>query len=549
MLRPRSCTWTLAALALALAPACGDDKTTESDSSDETTGSTGSDSDPGPTTGTTAEPPAPFEPVPALGGLEIDWVEANQGIGVAIGRDGAGVGGSDRTSYLLQNRLTLIRAFWKELPADWVPRKIEGRLIVSYPDGTEKVIKSTPVVEGASFIGNLSKSFYWGLMPAEVVPGIKYRIELWETESGFGMLPEGTVEGPVPPRLPHDGNAFIGIEDSYQTLKVTVVPFNYDDGQGCKTSPDTSPETMQLFQDYMFMMNPIEKLDFTIATPLDWNGPLEDFNELNQFMSGKRTEWGIPENMYLYGLIDTCSGGVNGAGGKAFGIPSGTPLKSDAWQRVSSGLSLKNNVQWSAETFVHEVGHSQGRYHIACSGEAGTDNTYPNPNGEIGEWGFGVVDFKLYHPTVHKDYMTYCHPVWASTFGWNKVYPTIKALSSWDMAGSPAPDEGELGSLLVGSIYPDGKESWMTVRGGLRPEQRSAVHTVEFFAGGEKLTSEAAAFLPQPDGDIVNVVVPLPDEFDRATQIVRIDDLDNRTVTSAKAIWQTHRALPIAAAE
>jgi hypothetical protein len=32
--------------------------------------------------------PAPFVPILARGGLEIDWVEANQGVGVKIGADG-----------------------------------------------------------------------------------------------------------------------------------------------------------------------------------------------------------------------------------------------------------------------------------------------------------------------------------------------------------------------------------------------------------------------------------------------------------------------------
>ena len=113
---------SLSLLALACA-ACGDDKTTETDDS----ASSGiADTDEPTTTDSTGEP-VPFVPILARGGLEIDWIEANQGVGVAIGRDGAGVGGADRTSYLIQDRVTLIRAFWKDPPADWVPREIEGR--------------------------------------------------------------------------------------------------------------------------------------------------------------------------------------------------------------------------------------------------------------------------------------------------------------------------------------------------------------------------------------------------------------------------------------
>ena len=70
--------------------------------------------------------PSPSCRRPVRGGLEIDWVEADQGVGVAIGRDGAGVGGAERTSYLIQNRLTLVRAFWKPLPGRLGPARDRG---------------------------------------------------------------------------------------------------------------------------------------------------------------------------------------------------------------------------------------------------------------------------------------------------------------------------------------------------------------------------------------------------------------------------------------
>jgi hypothetical protein len=263
-------------------------------------------------------------------------------------------------------------------------------------------------------------------------------------------------------------------------------------------------------------------------------------------MSGLRDDEGAEPERYYYGYIDTCSGGVDGAGGKAFGIPQGAKME-DAWQRVSSGLST-SDVEWSSETFVHEVGHSQGRFHVKCNGEAGTDNNYPpeNPNGVIGDWGFGVVNFKLYHPTVHRDYMTYCHPVWASTYGWNRTYANIKTLSSWDNNGKPAPDPGTIGSLLVGSIYPSGRTNWITVTGAVAPEQLSAVHGVEFMIDGQPV-HQAGAWLPQPDGDVVNLAVPLPARFDEVTQLARIDGATRIAIDPGK-ISRHHRRLPIQAA-
>lgn len=489
---------------------------------------------------------APFVPVPARGGIEIDYVEANQGVGVKIGADGGGVGGADRNTYLLQNRLMLVRAFWKPLPDDWIPRKIEGRLIVTTPGVEEpKVLKNSPLIEGDSFVGDLKRSFYWGLKKEEVVPGLRYRVELWEVEPGAEDLPEPAV----PAQLPVNGsNVQIGVENSDQVLKITFVPFNYNDGQGCNTKPDTSEETIQLFKDQMYMMNPVDTLDFTMHAAIDWNEPLSDFNELNQFMSGMRADENAEPERYYYGLVDVCGGGLGGAGGKAFGIPQGAQMQ-DAWQRVSSGLSIDDD-EWSSETFVHEVGHTQGRFHVFCNGdEAGTDPNYPPEwaHGEIGDWGFGVVNYKLYHPTVHRDYMTYCHPVWASTYGWNKTYPNIKELSSWDNAAPPAPDPGdEIGSLLVGSIYPNGREDWITVPGGVRPEQLSAVHGVEFMLDG-KPVHQPGAWLPQPDGDIVNLAVPLPARFHEVSAISRVAGPE-RVSVDLKKLKQHHRSQHLKAA-
>ncbi len=565
---PRLASLTLLALTCT---ACGDDGDAASDTltttetspatslttpvSDSATTEPGTSTGDTPTTGLTGEEPTtsepePFVPAPVRGGLEIDWVEANQGVGVAIGRDGAGVGGGQRTSYLIQNRLTLIRAFWKPLPDDWVPRKIEGRLTINYPDGTAPlVLKSKAVmVDQDSFIGSLDRSFYWGLMKEQVVPGITYYVELFELEPGHEDLPAGAN----PPRVPYEGDTFVGIEKSDQVMKVTLVPFNYDSGDGCKTTPDTSEKTMKIFQDQMYMMNPLDKLDFTLHAPVDWKVPLTDFNELNEFMSEMRADEGAEAERYYYGLVDVCGGGLGGAGGKAFGIPQGGKV-GDAWQRVSSGLSI--DVEFSSETFVHEVGHSQGRFHVFCNGEeGGPDNGYPTypkegqTHGEIHDWGFGIINFKLYHPTVHKDYMTYCHPVWASSWGWNKVYPIIQTLSKWDdNAGAPKPDGttvgASVGSIMVGSIYPDGRESWITVPGNLNAEDISAVHSVEFKVDGETVT-QPAAYLTQPEGDVVNVVTAVPNRWDAVTEMTRIAGPKRIPVTLAK-VRQHHRPLAL----
>lgn len=461
----------------------------------------------------------PAGPIPASG-ISLDWVEANQAVGVRIGEDGGGVGGEGRTSPLLANRITLVRAFW-EIQDDWTPREIEAHFTVNYPDGTSDTKIDRKLVEGPSFIGNLGEAFFWGLMAEEAVPGMTYHIELFETDDAFAD--DAVSEAP---RLPDDGSeAFVGIEESYQLLKIVIVPFNYDFGE-CTREPDLSEETMQLFYDYMYMMMPVDSLDIEIKPNVDWDGELTSFVPLNQYMAGQRVDDEADPEVFYYGLVDVCSGGLGGAGGLANGIPSDPTSPDVGYQRVSSGLSLPGNPEFSADTFVHEVGHSLGRRHVACSGEeGGPDITYPIEGGDLGEWGFGVIDFQLRHPTVNKDYMTYCNPAWVSTWGLNKVFPIIRTLSMWD-EGYPGADSVRptpaAGSVLIGNVLPDGSESWYTTVGRIGSEHRSPSTAIEFQTPmGPAVQKARVTDLPDMGGSMI--VVELPTGFDRIGAITRLE--------------------------
>lgn len=498
---------------------------------------------------------APWEAPLARGGIVVDWVQANQGVGVTIGAEGAGVGPADRAAPLVKNRITLIRAFWT-VPDDWQPREIEGRLIVEHGDGTEQVLSNTALVEDDAFEGDLERSFYWGLMANETQPGLQYRVELYETTPDHDADPEPEV----PPMLPVDGSsAYVGIEDSYLVLKTVVVPYLYDDGAGCSTTPDTSEATMQLFQDLMYMQNPIDRLDFEVHEPIVWDTPLDSFLPLHSHLVGLRGDDMAPPETYYYGLIDVCSGGLGGAGGQANGIPTDPIDPAMAYQRVSAGLSL--DPEWSAETFVHEVGHSQGRRHVACDGEGGPDPTYPHEGGDVGEWGFGVIDFLLRHPTFYKDYMTYCHPTWVGTWGWNKVYPVIRGLSEWDAGfpgGSVAPEGGTqaspvgptfsslpyAGSVLMGVIEPSGREHWITAPGELPAAAERGPMRVELRADDVVVADLPAHVQSLQDGDGgMLVVVPLPRGWDHVTSISRVLGSTRSTVARRGVTEHHHRRL------
>ncbi len=493
----------------------GEDSSTSTDPSVSTTAGSSD-------TGITPADSSSGGPVGAIpaSGISVDWVEANQAVGVRIGEDGGGVGADGRTSPLIANRITLVRAFW-EIGDDWTPREIEAQFTVNYSDGTSDTKTDRKMVEGPSFIGNLGESFYWGLMADETLPGMTYHIELFETDEAFAD--DAITE---PPRLPDDGSeAFVGIEESFQLLKVVIVPFNYDFGE-CTREPDLSEETMQLFYDYMYMMMPVDTLEIEIQPNVDWDGELTSFVPLNQYMAGLRVDDAADPEVFYYGLVDVCSGRLGGAGGLANGIPSDPTSPDLAYQRVSSGLSLPSNPEFSADTFVHEVGHSLGRRHVACSGEeGGPDITYPIEGGDLGEWGFGVIDFQLRHPTVYKDYMTYCNPAWVSTWGLNKVFPVIRTLSMWDedFPGAdvvrPTP---KAGSVLIGNLLPDGSETWYTSVGRIGSDERSSTTAIEFQTPtGPTVHKARVTELPDIAGTMI--IAELPLGFDEISAITRLE--------------------------
>lgn len=454
------------------------------------------------------------EPPPRLyaRGVNIANIEANQAVGVAIGADGEPVGPTERNAPLLQNRRTMIRGFWTDPTDDWEPRVIEAELTITYDDGETEVYTDEKLVEGYSAASDLNQAFVFGVESDRVLPGMKYQVSLFEVDQALADTPE-----PDPlPITPLDSPTYVGIETSYQTLRVVVVPVAYDDGAGCSTLVDLTDDQKQLFHDFMFMMNPVEEVGITWHDALVWNNPLDNFSQLNSHLSGLRSDENARPETYYYGLVDVCASSLGDAGGQAYGIPDTDPPRKDqAYQRVSSGLWLGNNVEWSAETFVHEVGHSQGRRHVAgVCGSEGIDPRYPDPTGNIGDWGFGVLDFGLRHPTVYKDYMTYCSPTWVSTWGYNQTYPVIRELSQWELEDHEPP-----GSLLVGTFDGKGGSWWTTVRGGVRDHELDPRVQVRFNAGADVIFRSPAAVNEHGHGPGYNIAVRLPDRFDQVTSV------------------------------
>jgi hypothetical protein len=519
----------------ALATGCGDDAGGEdTGSSGETTAVTSTGEEP-----TTGEP---FVPFPARGGIVITAVEANPGVAVPIGKDGGPVGGAERNAFIPKNRDTLIRVF-TDVPDDWTPRRLEARLQLT-GGGVDTTLSQTVLIEKDTFAGQLDSGFYFGLTADLVVPGLKYQIELWEAEPGQEGLPDqGT------PRALNDGPTFVGVESEFSELRVVLVPVDYKFGSCAKLVDGEAHR--KSFEDALFQQNGIESLEMTIHAPYKVDYDMVSFNGLSRLvneMSQLRTAEGADDNVYYYGLFDSCNGCIGDGGlgggctvGLAANITGADP--SDARDRAAVGQLIGN----PAETFVHEIGHTQGRQHVYCAGAGvqaqGTDPSYPYEDGRIGVWGFGVRDYQMRHPTANSDYMSYCGKVWVSDWQWNATYSRIVALSKWAKsgAGQPAEEHGATG-VLIGAVDPNGEQMWWTGPGGLSSSRElSATHSVVFqFADGE--VEVAAQVSIREHYATRNIVAALPAGFDERELVgVKLRDQAGVHPVAAASIRRLHR--------
>lgn len=491
---------------------------------------------------TTGEP-EPFVAIPARGGIKISKVEANPGVAVPIGLDGLEVGGSGRNAFIPRERDTLIRVFVDIPEEDWVARELEARLVLTV-DGVDTTLTQKLLVESDSRDSGLSSGFYFGVPKEVMLPGLRYQVSLWETQPGQESLPEPAE----PARSPLSGTAFVGVESARAEMRVVLVPVDYSFG-GCSKVVD-GEEHRKGFENALFQQNAVQGIDFQIHEPFKVAYDMTNFNGLSKLVSEisqLRTADGVDPNVYYYGLFDNCGkcigdGGVNSGCtvGLAADITGGT--QSDARYRAAAGQLNAG----SAETFVHEVGHTQGRRHIECSGAGvqaqGTDPNYPYEGGRIGVWGFGVRDFQMYHPTVNSDYMSYCGQVWVSDWQWNATYKRILALTEWGSADvAPSPKTKEDG-VLIGAVDPSGQQVWWTGPGGLSEERTlSATHVVVFeFADGEvEVPAQVSVREHYPTR---NIVAQLPAGFDERELLgvrLRDEDGDHESVSDA-AIRRLH---------
>lgn len=482
-------------------------------------------------TGDTSTEPLP--PPPSTG-LEIVEVTVDQGIRIPVARDSALVGPTERNSAVLQNRPAVVRAFYETDPG-YVTRSIYAVLTIEHPDGTTVPYESfvnTSAEDCSAFpyiyecrYSSPSGSFIWRIEPEDMVPGVVYSIEMFETSPGHedDVSDKSSI-------FPADGGAMqIGIENSYMKMRVVVVPFDHDIDPECAEAPDLlaefgtdyhgNPRTVaDYFAERLLAQNPADEVEIIVHDVVPYFGNAQQGFGILDTLQQMRFQEGAPPEYYYYGVIRPCGGGPEFSGIAQLGGPS----QGQAAQRVGWGV-YHGSVSTTAETFVHEIGHEQGRFHIACSGEeGGPDPSYPDhPEGDTEGFGIDVISNPVsINPPSSHDYMTYCGTTWVSEWAWHLVSPWIAEISSWEQQASRAPTR----PLLVGTVRADGTSSFYLTEGWFDEDSAREGHTVRFFEDGALLSETAAQWVHWERSEDYNVIVPLPVE-----DATRIDTLSWHT--------------------
>jgi hypothetical protein len=343
--------------------------------------------------GETGGPPA--EPPPATG-IEIVDVTADQGVRVPIAIGGQLVQGNARNMSLLKDRKTLIRGFY-ELDPGFEARDIYATLTLntggeSYEYSSFQTVAADPDCDGQPQYDcryqSMNTSFNF-LVPGEnIQPDSRYSITMVET----APCHENDVSDKVPNFPADGGDMIIGVEDTYMKMRVVLVPFDHNVGEECPEPPELNePWTGEEGDDsnawflgnHLMAHNPADEVEIVVHDTVNWTGSASSSGQLLNALQQLRSQDGADPGWYYYGVIRPCNGGPSFSGVAQVGGPSTW----EADSRVGWGVWY-SSLSSTANTFVHEIGHEQGLYHVACSGDeqggGQVDSSYPDdPEGDL----------------------------------------------------------------------------------------------------------------------------------------------------------------------
>lgn len=361
----------------------------------------------------TAAPPIPGD-TPAAG-ISVDEVAVYQAVKIPVVENGAVV--SNRNAPIIAGRPGVARVFVQP-EDDWQSREILVRLTVDDTAMEETFTPTGPSTETA-VDSTVNFDLGEGVLPA----GADFSVELLEVDGcaeQSGALAQH--------RVPQTDTAPLQSEGVNSPLRITLVPIQYDaDGSG--RVPELGNATVERFRTEAFTHYPVEDVEITVRNPVSTNIGLaangDGFGSMLNLCLNTRAGDNPDPDVYYFCVIQPSDTAQQFCGQGCVGGVAPVPGASDVNARGGIGISFGGDGEG---IMVHEIGHALGRPHSPCGGAAGADPNYPYTQGQIGSWGYNVMNGQLFDPSQRADFMGYCNPSWVSDYTYDQIFDRIDAV-------------------------------------------------------------------------------------------------------------------------
>ena len=298
---------------------------------------------------------------------------------------------------LVSGKQALLRVFVVADQETYFDLKV--RAVFTRPSGLELAVpmrSAARVVPTGVDPGNLDLSFN-GMVPSfMIVPGTTMVVEL-DPDRTIELSPGST------PRIPETGELELDVRD-VPPMDFSVVPVvSRLDPEATIVEAtrglDADSEVLHLARSIL----PINDIDVSVrqpyATSVDLTtGPgwVRLLEELTLLYRTERVQG------YYYGALSPSADAAR------------TGIGYVAIESIAAGLL--NDV-----VIAHELGHNMSLKHAPCGGASSPDRRFPYSDGAIGVWGYDFRSGRIVFPTLHKDVMSYCTPVWGSDYHFKRA--------------------------------------------------------------------------------------------------------------------------------
>lgn len=475
-------------------------------------------------------------------GVTVGDISVDQGIRVPVREGEVLIEGEARNARLIVARPMFVRVDWVLAnEAEFVTRNIRAVLSIEHAGGEVEVIEDVKEtgVRSAFTYDDLRDAYTFFLKAEQVTKGMRLSVELFEVDESYRMQPPPVAPAryPAEPETTFD----LGVDSDPSHLEVVIVPIHHNLGPDCPAAPDlysmtdrggVSMPEHEYYRQRLAAMNPTSDATVVVHDVVEFDGSAEESSDIFTLLRQLRDEDGAADWQFYYGLIEPCDEGPSFSG--IASVPGhgddGLPDRNDGQRRTGWGDYRPDGR--SAGTFVHEIGHEQGRRHVVCGEPSGTDPNYPNDTGDIEVYGWDVFTSDSIRPPDNKDYMSYCGPSWVSEYAWNLMEPWIEEVSRWrseqDLSSVPPTP------MLYATIQPGKPGAWWTseVRG--YPALEPSVHWISFYAGGRLVDmkqAEREEVREQPGAYFLSC--ELPKNWSQVTHVVHHDGDSSEAVDVA----------------